>query len=352
MESDLIESVISLSSNLLAETSVPPCVLILNKSKGAELRGKIHFVYADEIYHSAKGSRRELTSEDLQRITEIVFTRATPKQIATIASIEEIASRDYNLMPARYVKLFDSDNFLGGTAEWKKLSTLAHIERGTTKLGNTEGETPVIRGRDLSSMNLSISDLLHIEVPSNVKQTDFKFAEAEDILIQRIGHSPRAAIATNDLNGVLVNDTAYIVKLKKEYRYLAHYFVEFLNSDRGATLLSLHTRGAAVQSLTLGALRQLPLPIPPPKVVELISELHLIEQTFATRMEETRNLRQKLFNIDDAEEVDSTLKTLNTDAQTLKESIVQVNDPEYRIRNFYPHVLAYTYRTLDSVESH
>ena len=57
LESDVIEAVITLTENLLPYTNIQSAILLLNKSKSADRRGKIEFVYAADEFEAAGRTR-------------------------------------------------------------------------------------------------------------------------------------------------------------------------------------------------------------------------------------------------------------------------------------------------------
>ena len=60
IESDVIEAVITLTENLLPYTNIQSAILLLNKSKSADRRGKIEFVYAADEFEAAGRTCRYL----------------------------------------------------------------------------------------------------------------------------------------------------------------------------------------------------------------------------------------------------------------------------------------------------
>ena len=82
-------------------------------------------------------------------------------------------------------------------------------------------------------------------------------------------------------------------------------------------MLSLLIRGAGAPTLSPRDLRELSIPVPDDVVVRLISDLHDVEQKLVDRIDTARGIRQRLFSIDDPEQVDSQLHALNVEAQVL-----------------------------------
>jgi type I restriction enzyme M protein len=103
IEDDVIEAIISLPPGLFYGTSIPACVLVMNKNKPDELRGKVLFINADREYAEEK-NQNKLRPEDIEKI-DFVFThkRELPKYSRLVDKCEIADEHDYNLNIRRYV---------------------------------------------------------------------------------------------------------------------------------------------------------------------------------------------------------------------------------------------------------
>jgi len=100
---DVIEAIISLPSGLFYGTSIPACVLVMNKNKPDELRNKVLFINADREYAEGK-NQTKLRPEDVEKIDH-VFThkRELPKYSRLVGKSEIVDMHDFNLNIRRYV---------------------------------------------------------------------------------------------------------------------------------------------------------------------------------------------------------------------------------------------------------
>lgn len=100
---DCIEAIISLPPGLFYGTGIPACVLVCNKNKPDELRGKILFINADREYAEGK-AQNKLRPEDIEKIDH-VFTHKIelPKYSRLVDKSEIVDTHDYNLNIRRYV---------------------------------------------------------------------------------------------------------------------------------------------------------------------------------------------------------------------------------------------------------
>jgi excinuclease UvrABC ATPase subunit len=225
------------------------------------------------------------------------------------------------------VDLFDINNFLGGEVTWYKLSEIADLIRGTYLDRNSrrEGDTPVLRISDLSNQKPSVDELQKITPPEDKKR--IQYAKTGDILVPRVGSTIRASIVNETLNGVMVDQNLYIVRLAMEYQHFRGYIVEFLRSDKGQGLISKNIMGAMMPQLRFSDLANMRIPVPSETVIKLLATLQSVETKLFDRIEVAQNLRSELFNIDNPDTVYSKLEELSTNAQVLSSSLVQRSTP-------------------------
>lgn len=104
VEDDLFEAIIGLPPKLFRNTQIPVTILVLNKNKLPERRGKVLFVDA-----SRKGCFREerarnfLDPEHVRRITAACRAFEDEERFAHVADLAEIEANDWNLGISRYV---------------------------------------------------------------------------------------------------------------------------------------------------------------------------------------------------------------------------------------------------------
>lgn len=102
VEEDLIDTVIGLPANLFANTGSPGCILILNKKKPAERKGKILFIDASKDYLEGK-AQNHLRDEDVEKTLNTYLKYETVERQCSVCELEEIEENDFNLNISRYV---------------------------------------------------------------------------------------------------------------------------------------------------------------------------------------------------------------------------------------------------------
>jgi len=127
LEEDLVEAVIGLPAKLFYGAGIPACLLIFNKNKVKERKGKVFFLYGANDYLEGK-KQNKLRQEDLEKIVSAFKEfKSTPKYCRPV-SLNEIRDNDYNLNITRYID---------ATVEEKQIN----IQKTIDEIENLERET-------------------------------------------------------------------------------------------------------------------------------------------------------------------------------------------------------------------
>jgi type I restriction enzyme M protein len=122
LETDLVDCVVQLSSQLFANTQIPCTLWFLSKGReggrGSRKRlGELLFIDGRALGAMIPGSRRQrqLSDEDVERVASVYreFRRTRrPEEVpgfARVASLQEVRDQGYALTPGRYVGSADVD---------------------------------------------------------------------------------------------------------------------------------------------------------------------------------------------------------------------------------------------------
>jgi type I restriction enzyme M protein len=102
VEQDLIEGVIYLPENLFYNTTAPGIILILNKAKPKDRKGKLFLVNAGRDF--TKGDPKNyLPDESIGRIVETFRNWKEQDKFSRIVDKDEIAKKDYNISPSLHI---------------------------------------------------------------------------------------------------------------------------------------------------------------------------------------------------------------------------------------------------------
>lgn len=349
LEADIIEAVITLPNNILPQTGAPSAILIFNKDKSVNMQGKVLFIRADNEFEQLDRSKRIIGKENQQKIIKTFRNKAVEPKFSSIVAYDEIARNEYQLIPTNYVGTDEVNIFLGTDVEDIKIDQIGIVRQGT-KLARGKGvNAPIIQGRDLSNPFLLVGNLTRKDIPANISE-DY-ISRIGDILIQRIGETPKAILVEEDLSGIAISDTVYIIRPTEVDSLRDRYIVEYINSDVGQAQLLSGLRRQVIPTLNITVLRNFKVPIPNQSIIEFIKDLHDVESTLTLRLQKSKSLRSQLFSIEDVNSFNQQLQQLGVELQVLKQSLLQSDDINFQIRNYFPYVLSFAYRSLDAIQN-
>ena len=101
LEDDLLEAVIGLPSSLFYGTGIPAALLIINKNKPSERKGKVLFINGELEYQEGK-NQNKLREQDIRHILSVYGAFVDEKRYSKVVDMEEIRENDYNLNIRRY----------------------------------------------------------------------------------------------------------------------------------------------------------------------------------------------------------------------------------------------------------
>lgn len=102
VQKDLVECVIGIGKNLFYNSPMEACIVICRTSKPVNRRGRVMFINAKhEIVR--KNSQSYLEPEHIQKIADAYAAFEPIDGFAAVATIEEIATKDYSLGIPQYV---------------------------------------------------------------------------------------------------------------------------------------------------------------------------------------------------------------------------------------------------------
>ena len=101
LNDDLLEAVIGLPAGLFYGTGIPACLLIINKNKPAERKGKVLFINSELEYQEGK-NQNSLRPQDIEKIVQTFEDFAEVRRYSKVFTLAEIAENDYNLNIRRY----------------------------------------------------------------------------------------------------------------------------------------------------------------------------------------------------------------------------------------------------------
>ena len=101
LEDDLVEAVIGLPSALFYGTGIPAALLIINKKKPDERKGKVLFINGELEYQEGK-NQNKLRDSDIQHILDVYDAFEDTRRYSKVVDMQDIRENDYNLNIRRY----------------------------------------------------------------------------------------------------------------------------------------------------------------------------------------------------------------------------------------------------------
>lgn len=101
LNDDLLEAVIGLPPALFYGTGIPASLLIINKHKPAERKGKVLFINSELEFEEGK-NQNKLRQQDIEKIVSTFDNYTEIKRYSKVVILADIAENDYNLNIRRY----------------------------------------------------------------------------------------------------------------------------------------------------------------------------------------------------------------------------------------------------------
>lgn len=269
LQEDLIEGVIGLPSNLFFSTSIPVAILILNKNKSAERKGKIQFINAQDHVKKTRG-QNILRAEDQHKIISAYHNAEEIKQYSMFVSVEDI--EDANLNIAHYFTednvesifgniLVNKNTYENASTPKVELKELATIIRGMNTpskkdLEQQVGEYHLLQLADVQDGKIQFQQLNGIDLePDKVEVYEVKEG---DILLSSRGTAIKIVIVPA-LDKKLIASHNFIV-IRPKNNVNSYFIKSFLESPIGTYYINSKQKGTAVAVLSVKDIESILLP--------------------------------------------------------------------------------------------
>ena len=150
LQSDLIEAIIALPTDLFYNTGIATYIWVLSKNKRDERRGKIQLIDATNIYHKRKAmgnKKNEITPEDRSAITQL-YADFKENELCKIYDNEEFIYREYTVMQPLQRSYAITEDRIQQMLSKGALSSL-YDEGKVSELENSEEE---LSGKDVKKL--------------------------------------------------------------------------------------------------------------------------------------------------------------------------------------------------------
>ena len=120
LKADLFEAIVGLPENLFAGTGIPATVLILNKAKPVERKGKVLFIHAAKEFEE-RPKKNVLGEGNISRIVEAFRAWKDEDRFCRVVDRQEIEENDFNLNISRYIDTLEPEKPIDVKAELERL---------------------------------------------------------------------------------------------------------------------------------------------------------------------------------------------------------------------------------------
>jgi type I restriction enzyme M protein len=125
-KSDLVECVVLLPEKLFYNTGAPGAIIIFNKHKSAERKGKVLFVNASKEFEQHPEVRKlnRLGDNNIKKIADAYKSFSEEKGFSRVVSLKDIEQNDYNLNVTLYVMQDEEGEAIDIAREFGELKEL------------------------------------------------------------------------------------------------------------------------------------------------------------------------------------------------------------------------------------
>lgn len=103
VNNDVVEGVILLPDNLFYNTTAAGIIVVLNRNKPVERRGKVVLVNAGGEFQKGR-PKNFIPDESIRKTADAFHAGKEVERFVKVVAVEEIAKNDYNFSPSRYIE--------------------------------------------------------------------------------------------------------------------------------------------------------------------------------------------------------------------------------------------------------
>ncbi len=265
---DCIEAVIGLPG-VMTMTSIPINMIVINMNKDEELKNKILFINAEDMYEIKGRNQKVLRKEDINKIIDIYKNRKEIEEISSIVNIKDIEGSNLlankNVLKTKMI----SDEFgkvkfkKEKLEELKKCKTLGNIGkffRGINVVPsnmeeNEQGEYKIINLSDVKDDGVDTKSLKRYTIKNNARIESYSVQKG-DILISSRGNI-KVCIVPEHNEKILISQNVIGFRIKGNDD--PEYIKTFLESPLGEFLINYKQAGTNVASLNSKDLMEIPV---------------------------------------------------------------------------------------------
>ena len=299
---DCIEAVISLPG-VMTITAIPINMMVINMNKDEELKNKILFINAEDMYEVKGRNQKILTQQHIDSIIDIYKNRKEIEEISSIVNIRDIEGSNLlankNVLKTKMVSCeFGEVRFkkykLEELKHHKTLGEIGKFFRGINVVPSNieedeQGEYKIVNLSDLNDSEIDTKSLQRYTIKNNARIESYSVKKG-DILISSRGSNIKVCIVPEHDEKILISQNVIGFRLKGNDD--PQYIKTFLDSPLGEFLINYKQAGTNVFSLNSKDLMKIPVILLPEYEQTNIIEHYQMEYKKIT--EEIQQLNDKL----------------------------------------------------------
>ena len=275
---DQVEAIIALPGGLYQSTSIPMYIVVINKGKESERKGKILLIDAGNATIEEREGRKVLSREAFDRILDTYNSFSAVNGYSCLVSVEDVEGHEWRLAPAVYVASNEvvsltggvhidpptfqvyPDRYLKSDTPKKPLSQIAHIFRGI------QSSRQSVQGSHTFKI-VNIADIQDGEIVmdtlSSVSLEDPKYAQRSelqpgDVLISCRGTVLKIAVVPQNKERMVMSQNLIGVRLHEGYD--PYFLKSYLETPLGVHFLQRNQRGTTMTVLLPRDIEDIPIP--------------------------------------------------------------------------------------------
>jgi len=128
LNDDIIEAIIGLPEKLFYNTGIPASIIVINKSKPANLTNKVVFIDASSEYKDGK-NQNTLEPKHIAKVIDAYDGLEAIDKFMRVVDMSEIAENDYNLNISRYIDTSEAEVIIDIKATRDEIAMLEAKEK-------------------------------------------------------------------------------------------------------------------------------------------------------------------------------------------------------------------------------
>ncbi|MBU9723091.1 MULTISPECIES: N-6 DNA methylase [Bacillaceae] len=262
VEDDLIESIITLPTNLYEKSGIGTEIIIFNTNKDRARRNKVLFINASDYSYRINKNQHAVSPEGINKILEYYHHGIEEDHFSKFVDIEKIREYNYTLNPKEYL---DFDVLKSTFEHSVKLKNIAEITRGVQV---SKSDMEMLSAHPTHYfLNVKDIDNGRIYYDETAKLTNKKAdwlgkfdIKPNDIILTSKGSTVRVAIVEEHSRPAFISSNLTRIRVDPR-KYNPYVLYEFLQSEIGVKMLEGIQTGTTIKLLNTSQLERLQVPL-------------------------------------------------------------------------------------------